>query len=87
VRFAREIFGFTEADWTDAARLRAKVLGAVAHHRARLTAPEHSEATFAALHNALAGALAAAGIPDPEAVALGLLLQALNQAGIAPPDV
>jgi hypothetical protein len=86
MRFAQETFGFTEADWTDAARLRAKVLGAVAHHRARLTAPEHSEATFAALHHALAGALATESVPDPEAVALGLLLQSLHQAGIALPD-
>ena len=87
MRFAQEIFGFTETDWTDAARLRAKVPGAVAHHRARLTAPEHSEATFAALHHALTEALAAESVPDPAAIARGLLLQALDQGGMGAPDV
>jgi hypothetical protein len=87
MRFARDPFGFTAADWTDAARLRAKVHGAVARYWEPLTAPKHSEAIFAALHDALSGALATEGVPDPGAVARGLLLQALNQAGIAPPDL
>jgi hypothetical protein len=58
----KDSFAFTADDWRSATRLRAKVLRAVAHHRAQLTAPERSEATFAALHHALAGALAAASV-------------------------
>jgi hypothetical protein len=85
MRFAREIFGFTEVDWTSADRLRAKVHGAVARYRVLLTSPEHGCAAVEGLHDALTEALAAEGIPDPEAVALGLLLQALDQAGIEPP--
>ena len=84
MRFVRNTFGFSKGDWSDPDQLRAKVLGAVARYRADLAAPERSEAAFAALHDALAGALASEGVPDAGSVALGLLLQALDQHGIEP---
>jgi hypothetical protein len=87
MRFAQRsarVFGFTEEDWTDPERLRAKVHGTVAHYRPLFTSPERGGATFAALHVVLTEALAAGGVPDPEAVARELLLQVLDQGGIEP---
>jgi hypothetical protein len=49
-----------------------------ARPRALFTSPERGGATFEAL--------AAEGVPDPAAVARGLLLGALDQTDIAPPD-
>jgi hypothetical protein len=86
MRSAQETFGFTEADWTDPDRLRAKVHGTVAHYRPLFASPERGGPAFAALHGALTEALAAEGVPDPAAVARGLLLQALEDGGIAAPD-
>ena len=90
MRFARQastVFGFTDSDWADPDRLRAKVHGTVAVYRALFTSPERGGATFEALHAALTEALAAEGVPDPAAVARGLLLGALDQGGMAAPDV
>ena len=75
-------FDFTAADWRSATCLRAKVHGTVAQYRPQLACPERSLATFAALHGFLTKALAAERIPDPAAVAHGLLLQVLDQAAI-----
>ena len=78
------IFGFTDSDWTDPDRLRAKVHGTVRHYGPLFASSERSGAAFAALHGALTEALAAEGVPDRAAVARGLLLQALDQGGIEP---
>ncbi len=75
-------FAFTAADWRSATCLRAKVHGTVAQYRPHLACPERSLATFEALHGLLTEALAAESVPDPGAVAHGLLLQALDQAAI-----
>ena len=75
-------FDFTAADWRSATCLRAKVHGTVSQYRPQLVCPERSLATVEALHRSLTEALAAERIPDPAAVAHGLLLQALDQAAI-----
>jgi hypothetical protein len=75
-------FDFTAADWHSATCLRAKVHGTVSQYRPQLACPERSLATFEALHRSLTEALAAESVPDPAAVAHGLLLQALDQAAI-----
>jgi hypothetical protein len=77
-------FDFTAADWRSATRLRAKVHGTVAQYGPQLASPARSLATFEALHRSLTEALAAESVPDPAAVARGLLLQALDQGGIGP---
>jgi hypothetical protein len=83
---ARDPFALTATDWMDPDRLRAKVHGTVAVYRALFTSPERGGATFVALHAALTEALAEAGIPDPAAVARGLLLQALDHGNLTAPD-
>jgi hypothetical protein len=80
-------FAFTAADWRSATCLRAKVHGTVAQDRPPLACPTRSLATVAALHGFLTEALAAESVPDPAAVARGLLLQALDQGGMGAPDV
>ena len=75
-------FDFTAADWRSATCLRAKVHGTVSQYRPQLACPERSLATVEALHGFLTEALAAESVPDPAAVAHGLLLQALDQAAI-----
>jgi hypothetical protein len=54
----------------------------VAPYRPQLACPERSLATVEALHGFLTEALAAESVPDPAAVAHGLLLQALDKAAI-----
>ena len=79
-------FAFTAADWRSATRLRAKVHGTVAQYRPQLASRERSLATFEALHRSLTEALAAEGVPDPAAVARGLLLQALDHGALPVPQ-
>ena len=80
-------FDFTAADWRSATCLRAKVHGTVAQYRPQLACPERSLATVEALHGFLTEALAAESVPDPAAVARGLLLQSPDQGGMGAPDV
>jgi hypothetical protein len=82
----KDSFDFTADDWRSATRLRAKVHGTVEGYRPQLSSPERSLATFEALHGALTEALAAEGVPDPDDVARGLLLQALDRAAIPAPQ-
>jgi hypothetical protein len=78
-------FAFTAADWRSATCLRAKVHGTVSQYRPQLTCPERSLATFEALHG-FTEALAAESVPDPAAVARGLLLQALDPGALPLPQ-
>jgi hypothetical protein len=79
-------FDFTAADWRSATRLRAKVHGTVAQYRPQLACPERSLATVEALHGFLTEALAAESVPDPAAVARGLLLQSLDPGALPLPQ-
>jgi hypothetical protein len=74
-----------EGDWTDPVRLEARVAAVVERNRLRLADPVQASAAFRRLTEELARSLGAAGIPDARAVALGLLLQALDRARIDPP--
>jgi hypothetical protein len=74
-----------EGDWTDPVRLEARVAAVVERNRPRLADPVQAPAAFQRLAEELARSLGAAGIPDARAVACGLLLQAVDQAGIDPP--
>jgi hypothetical protein len=57
-------------------------------YRPQLACPERSLATVEALHRSLIEALAAESVPDPAAVARGLLLQALDPGTLpAPKDI
>jgi hypothetical protein len=71
-----------EGDWTDPVRLEARVAAVVERNRPRLADPVQAPAAFRRLTEELARSLGAAGI---RAVALGLLLTALDRAGIDPP--
>ena len=79
-------FDFTAADWRSATCLRAKVHGTVAQYRPQLACPERSLATVEALQGFLTEALAAESVPDPAAVARGLLLQALDPGALPLPQ-
>jgi hypothetical protein len=79
-------FDFTAADWRSATCLRAKVHGAVSRYRPQLACPARSLATVEALHGFLTEALAAERVPDPAAVARGLLLQALDPGALPLPQ-
>ena len=79
-------FDFTAADWRSATCLRAKVHGTVAQYRPQLACPERSLATVEALHGFLTEALAAESVPDPAAVACGLLLQSLDHGALPLPQ-
>jgi hypothetical protein len=74
-----------EGDWTDPVRLEARVAAVVERNRPRLADPVQAPAAFRRLTEELARSLGAAGILDARAVALGLLLTALDRAGIDPP--
>jgi hypothetical protein len=80
-------FAFTAADWRSATCLRAKVHGTVTQYRPQLSCPERNLVTVEALHGFLTGVLAAESVPDPAAIARGLLLQALDQGSMVAPDV
>jgi hypothetical protein len=62
-----------DADWIDPVCLEAQVAGVVARERGRLTDPRQAPAAHRRLLEELAQDLGAAGIPDPQAVACGLL--------------
>jgi hypothetical protein len=74
-----------DADWLEPVRLEARVAGVVARNRERLADPFLAEAAFRRILEELARSLGAAGIPDARAVALGLLVAALDRAGIELP--
>jgi hypothetical protein len=82
---ARDPFDFADADWTDPIRLEARVAGVVERNRPRLTDPFLAPAAFHRLVEELARSLGAAGVPDARAVAIGLLVAAIDRAGIEPP--
>jgi hypothetical protein len=71
-----------DADWTDPARLEARVAGVVARNRERLSDPVLAPAAFRRLVEELSRALGAAGIRDARAVATGLLQAAVRRAGL-----
>jgi hypothetical protein len=75
-----------DADWTDPVRLEARVAGVVERNRPRLADPFQAPAAFRRLTEELARSLAAAGIRDARAVALGLLRAALARAGLDDPE-
>jgi hypothetical protein len=56
-----------DADWTDPARLEARVAGVVARNRERLSDPVLAPAAFRRLVEELSRALGAAGIRDARA--------------------
>jgi hypothetical protein len=73
-----------DADWTDPVRLEARVAGVVERNRPRLVDPLQAPAALHRLTEELARSLGAAGIPDARAVALGLLVAALDRARTEP---
>jgi hypothetical protein len=75
-----------DADWTDPVRLEGRVAAVVERNRTSLADPYLAPAAFRRLLEELARSLGAAGIPDARAVALGLLVAALDRAGIDPPS-
>ena len=72
-------FDIFRDDWTDELRLRKRVHDTVRRHRARLTDPRSSRITFADLYTSLAATLKAAAVPDPDDMARGMLLMALDR--------
>jgi hypothetical protein len=79
-------FRIEAADWRDPDRLSARINGTVARFRDRLTHPATRDNAFRRLHRALTLEFAAAYLPDPGDMARGVLLLALHDAGISPPD-
>jgi hypothetical protein len=71
-----------DVDWIDPVRLEARVAGAVARARGPLTDPRQASVTQRRLLEELARDLGAAGIPDSQAVAHGLLQAAFDRAGV-----
>jgi hypothetical protein len=74
-----------DTDWIDPIRLEARVAGVIERNRPRLVDPFLAPAALHRLTEELARSLGAAGIPDARAVALGLLVAALDRARIEPP--
>jgi hypothetical protein len=76
-----------EGDWTDPVRLEVWVAAVVERNRPRLADPVQAAAALRRLTRNSPARLAPPEIPDVRAVARGMLLHALDQVGIAPPDV
>jgi hypothetical protein len=75
-----------DGDWTDPVRLKARVAGVVERNRAHLADPFLAGAAHRRLVEELSRALGAAGTPDAQAVARGLLAAALDRAGLERPS-
>ena len=71
-----------DSDWTDPVRLEARLAGVIERNRPRLVDPVQAPAAFRRLTEELARSLGAAGVPDARAVAHGLLVAAIDRAGI-----